>query len=197
MNATLKVTREKETWSTPMMVLHGLTALIIVGLAAAGFVMTDLRGDSALRLLLSRSHTIFGATLMLLTVARLIVRFRSTKPAALPLPTLHRRGVAAVHALLYISIFALGASGFITGARSAWPDYLGGALASSPQLEQLWSRQAHEVLVFSLLTLVVLHVGGVLIQELRAGGTLKRMIPLFGPKARGRGSIDAEGTSAR
>ena len=168
-----------ERWSTTTMALHWASVALIVGLAVAGFVMTDLPPDSSLRLLLSRLHTVSGLTLMLLTVARVVVRRRGRSPAPLPLPPLHRRGVSAVHALLYAVIFGLGASGFLTGARSTWPGYLRGELATAPALERLASRQVHEALVLVLLALIALHVGGVLVQELRFGGALRRMVPLL------------------
>ncbi len=170
----------RDRWSNPSVVLHWLSVMLIAGLATAGFVMTDLPADSSLRLLISRMHTLGGATLMLLTVARLVVRRRGPGVMPLPISELHRRGVGAVHALLYAVIFAIGASGFVTGARSAWPDYLRGQLAEAPALEALASREAHEVLVFVLLVLVLLHVGGVMLQQVRQGGVLRRMMPTLG-----------------
>ncbi len=170
-----------ERWGTWSVVLHWASAAIIIGLATAGFVMTAQVQDSSLRLLLSRLHTAFGVTLMLATVLRLVTRLRAPRPAPLPLPALHRRGIAFVHASLYVVLFGLGASGAVTGARSAWPDYLRGALERVPDLEQLASRQVHEALVFTLGALVLLHVGRVLLQEVRVGGTLRRMARLVPP----------------
>lgn len=169
----------RERWSNTSVALHWLGALFIVGMATAGFIMTDLPPDSSGRLLLSRMHTVGGATLMLLTVARLIARRRGPKVAPLPVSELHRRGVGVIHALLYAVTFAMGASGFLTGARSAWPDYLLGQLTDAPALETLASRGVHEVLVFALLGLVLLHVGGVMLQQVRQGGVLRRMMPLL------------------
>ena len=170
----------RERWSTPSVALHWLAATLIVGLATAGFVMTDLPADSSMRLLISRMHTLGGATLMLLTVARLVVRRRGPAVTPLPVSDLHRRGVGVIHALLYAVTFAIGASGFATGALSAWPDYLRGQLAEAPALEALASRQAHEALVFALLGLVALHVGGVMLQQVGKGGVLGRMVPFLG-----------------
>lgn len=164
-------------WSNTNVALHWLAATLIIGLATAGFVMTDLPADSSSRLLVSRMHTLGGATLMLLTVSRLVVRRRSPAVTPLPVSDLHRRGVGAVHALLYVVTFAIGASGFVTGALSTWPNYLRGQLARAPALEALASRQAHEALVFALLSLVLLHVGGVMLQQVRTGGVLSRMVP--------------------
>lgn len=170
----------KERWSNASVALHWLAAALIVGLATAGFVMAELSADSDGRLLLSQMHTLGGATLMLLTVARLVVRRRGPAVRPLPLSALHRRGVGVIHALLYAVTFAIGASGFVTGARSAWPDYLRGQLAEAPALEALPSREVHEALVFVLLSLVLLHVGGVMLQQVGKGGVLGRMVPFLG-----------------
>jgi len=169
-----------DRWSTKSVALHWGSAALIMGMVAAGFVMSDLAPDSSLRLLLSRSHTLFGFTLMALTALRLITRRRGPSPEPLPLPPLHRRGVDLVHGLIYVVVFALGASGAITAARSAWPEYIRGALARAPELEHLASREAHEALVFALVALIALHVGGVIVQELRGGGALRRMLPTSG-----------------
>ncbi|MBK8240671.1 MAG: cytochrome b/b6 domain-containing protein [Deltaproteobacteria bacterium] len=83
-------------WGKWSVVLHWASAALIVGLAAAGFVMTSDAPDSSLRLLLSRLHTAFGISLMVATVGRLLARLRTRKPEPLPMAPLHRRGVALV-----------------------------------------------------------------------------------------------------
>jgi hypothetical protein len=113
-----------DRWSNKSVALHWVSAAVIMGMGAAGFVMSDLASESSLRLLLSRSHTLFGFALMALTVLRLVTRWRGPSPAPLPLPPIHRRGVDLVHTLIYVVVFALGASGVITAARSTWPDYM-------------------------------------------------------------------------
>lgn len=80
----------RERWSNTSAALHWLAATLIVGMATAGFVMTDLPADSSGRLLISRMHTLGGATLMLLTVARLVVRGRGPVVRPLPVSELHR-----------------------------------------------------------------------------------------------------------
>lgn len=175
-----------ERWSNTSIALHWLAAALIVGLATVGFVMTGLPADSSGRLLISRLHTLGGATLMLLTVSRIVVRRRGPAVRQLPVSELHRRGVGVIHALLYVVTFAIGVSGFVTGARSPWPDYLRGRLEEAPALEIIASRQAHEALVFVLLGLVLLHVGGVIVQQVRTGGIVRRMVPLLGRESRSR-----------
>ena len=97
--------------------------------------------------------------------------------APLPLTDLHRRGVAVVHGLIYAVIFGIGASGALTGARSAWPEYLRGELAQAPALGAMASREVHEALVFMLVGLVLLHVAGMALQHVRRGGVLQRIVP--------------------
>lgn len=167
----------KERWSGASLALHWLAGAGIVALASAGFVMTDLAADAGARLVLSRLHTLGGVALMLVTVARVVVRLRGPAIRPLPLSALHRRGIDVTHALMYLTTFGIGASGFATGAQSTWPDYLQGRLAKAPALEALASREAHEALVFALLGLVLLHVGGVLLQQVKLGGVLSRMVP--------------------
>lgn len=169
----------RERWSIPSVALHWLGALLIFGLAAAGFVMSELASDSSSRLLVSRMHTLGGVTLMLFTITRLLVRWRSAAVEPLPISELHRRGIGATHVLLYGLTFAIGLSGFMTGALSAWPDYLRGRLTHAPALEAVASREVHEVLVFALLVLVGLHVGGALLQQARTGGIARRMVPFL------------------
>ena len=82
-----------DRWSTKSVALHWVSTAVIMAMGAGGFVMSDLAPDSSLRLLLSRSHTLFGFTLMALTVLRLVTRWRGPSPDPLPLPPLHRRGV--------------------------------------------------------------------------------------------------------
>ena len=168
-----------DRWPNASVALHWVGAMLIVGLSAVGFLMTDLAPSSSSRLLLSRMHTLGGATLMLLPIGRLITRRRRARVEPLPASDLHRRGIGVIHGLLYGVTFALGLTGFVTGATSTWPDYLQGALADAPELEALASRQAHEALVFLLLSLVVLHVGGVVVHQLRRGGVVRRMVPFL------------------
>ena len=125
---------------------------------------------------------------MALTALRLVTRWRGPSPDPLPLPPLHRRGIDLVHKLIYVVVFALGASGVITAARSTWPEYIRGAIARAPELEHVASREVHEALVFALVALIALHVGGVVVQELRGGGALRRMLPRSGASGAGNGS---------
>lgn len=166
-----------ERWSKQMVALHWLSAALVVGLVVVGFFMVDLPADAPLRRVLGRAHSLGGLTLGLLTLTRLLVSRLGVRPAPLALPTLHRRGIAWVHGLIYVALFGMSASGLGTALGSDWPAYLGGDLGAAPQLGALLSRQVHGALVLGVVLLVVAHVGGVVVQQLRHGGTLRRMSP--------------------
>ncbi|MCA9606285.1 MAG: cytochrome b/b6 domain-containing protein [Myxococcales bacterium] len=159
------------------MAIHWLSLVLVAGLAGAGFFMVGLPDDSGTRLLLSRLHAVGGVTLMLLVGARLFLRARRPAPAPLPLAPLHRRGIAVIHGLIYAVLGGIGATGALTGIRGAWGNYLRGAVSNAPALDALLSREVHEALVLSLVGLLALHVGGVVLQQVRRGDVLQRMIP--------------------
>lgn len=168
-----------ERWSKTIITLHWVSAALLVGLVVVGFVMVDLPADAPLRRVMGRMHSLGGLTLGVLTLVRFLVRMTGKSPAPVPLPALHRRGVSLVHGLLYVALFGMGASGMGTALGSTWPAYVSGDAVSAPVLEALLSRQVHGALIFGLLLLVGAHVVGVLVQQVRQGGALRRMLPFL------------------
>lgn len=166
-------------WSKQMVVLHWVSAAMIVGLVVVGFSMTGLAADDPRKLWVGRLHSMTGAALGLLTLARLLVRRRSPSPGPLPVPELHRKGVGAVHALLYLVVLGLALSGGSMRFGTQWHEFMAGDLPTAPDLSGFAGRQLHELLAFALVALVGVHVTGVLVQELRAGGALRRMVPFL------------------
>lgn len=170
-----------ERWSKAVVGIHWASALLIVGLFAAGLTMVGLDPTDPMRRNLGRVHTVAGNLLGLLTLARLLVRRRTAKPAALDAPALHRKGIAAVHALLYAVSLGVILTGLATvlRMRDQWHPYLLGELPRPPSFEVLTSRTVHEILAFLLVGLVSVHVVGVLMQQVRKGDALRRMLPFL------------------
>jgi len=153
-------------------------AAMLAALLAVGFVMTDADPDSPARLWLSRAHVALGVGTGLAVVARLIVRRRSAPIAPLPMAPARRVLLRAVHGGIYVALFALLVSGVATCALGDWSSYVVfGTTASAPDLHAIPPRQGHEVFAFALITLVGLHVAGVMLHEVRLGGALRRMLP--------------------
>lgn len=164
-----------ERWSKASQNLHHLSVLMIAGLVAVGVTMTDLDPADPLRRYAGLAHSLGGVSLALITLWRLVLRARRPAPEALPLPALHRRGMEAVHGLIYAATLVVALSGKGMALTSEWPAYLRGALPAAPDLGALFLRQVHEHAVHVLIALIVIHVLGVAINELRHGRTLRRM----------------------
>ncbi len=166
-----------DRWSKTIIVLHWLSAALLVGLLVVGLVMVDLPADAPLRRVMGRAHALGGISLGILTLGRLLRRRLGTSPPPIPLPSLHRKGVSVVHGLMYLAIFGMGASGVATALGSSWLSFLGGDAPTAPVLDDVLSRQVHGALAIAIMLLVAMHVGGVLVQQLRHGGVLRRMLP--------------------
>ena len=154
-------------YSTPAIVLHWLMALLIFAGFPLGLTMVDLP-LSPDKLKLYSYHKWIGVTLLMLVAIRLSWRLTHTPP---PLPASvaawQHRASAIVHGLLYLLMIAIPLSGWLMssakGFQTVWfgvlplPDLVGKDKALGDLLAEV-----HKVLNFTLLGLVVLHVGAAL-----------------------------------
>jgi cytochrome b561 len=154
-------------YSTPAVVLHWLMALLIFVGFPLGLTMVDLP-LSPDKLKLYSYHKWIGVTVFLLVAVRLGWRLAHTPP---PLPeriaAWQRRAGAVVHGLLYLLMIAIPLSGWLMssakGFQTVWfgvlplPDLIGKDKALGELL-----AEGHKFLNFTLLGLVVLHVGAAL-----------------------------------
>ncbi|MCC7074472.1 MAG: cytochrome b/b6 domain-containing protein [Deltaproteobacteria bacterium] len=166
-----------QRWSSPSIALHWLTALALVVVAGAGLVLQELPSDALARRIASGLHAVGGLSLAAMTLARLVVLWRKGRPEAAWRSGVHALGVRVVHVLTYVVLLALSLSGFVTAKPSTWHEFIKGEVATAPTFEGVASRQLHEALVVALVVLVTLHVLGVLVDERRRGGTMRRMLP--------------------
>jgi cytochrome b561 len=154
-------------YSTPAVVLHWLMALLIFVGFPLGLYMVDLP-LSPDKLRLYSYHKWIGVTVFLLVAVRLGWRLTHTPP---PLPegmsVWERRASAIVHGLLYLLMIAIPLSGWLMssakGFQTVWfgvlplPDLIGKDRALGDLLTGV-----HKTLNFTLLALVVVHVGAAL-----------------------------------
>lgn len=169
----------KDRWSMPMVTLHWVGGAMVVGLLVMGSVVADLPDGDAARLWPGRLHSAGGMVLGGLMLVRLVLKLKGPRPEPLALPPLHRAGVDAVHGLLYAGVLAMVGSGMFLALSSGWSDFIQGSAATPPALAGLQARAAHELLKWPLLGLVAAHVGGVLLQQVRRGDSLRRMLPFL------------------
>lgn len=169
------------TYSPAQRALHWAMAALIALLAPIGWLMSDADPDGAARLWLSRAHAGLGMTLGLLLIARVVTRVRAAKVAELPGSTSPQRMLMRViHGGIYAALVVTLISGNATSILGDWPSYLFGSTPSAPDLHPIVHREGHERFVFALLGLTLLHVGGVVLHEIRKGGALRRMLPGWG-----------------
>jgi cytochrome b561 len=154
-------------YTTPAIVLHWLVALLIFVAFPLGIYMADLP-LSPDKLKLYSYHKWIGITVLMLVSLRMVWRLTHTPP---PLPEhitgWQRRASQIVHGLLYGLILAIPLSGWLMssakGFQTVWfgvlplPDLIGKDKALGDLLAEV-----HEALNFTMLALVILHVGAAL-----------------------------------
>jgi cytochrome b561 len=154
-------------YSKPAVVLHWLVALLIFVAFPLGVYMHELP-LSPDKLKLYSYHKWIGITLLLLVAMRVGWRLTHTPP---PLPAgiaaWQRHASAVVHGLLYVLMIAIPLSGWLMssakGFQTVWfgvlplPDLIDKDKALGDLLAEV-----HKFLNFTLLAMVILHVGAAL-----------------------------------
>ncbi|OJW77842.1 MAG: cytochrome b [Thiobacillus sp. 65-1402] len=154
-------------YSTPAIVLHWLVALLIFVAFPLGVYMHELPLSPG-KLKLYSYHKWIGITLLMLVALRVTWRLTHTPP---PLPAdmaaWQRRASQAVHGLLYLLMIAIPLSGWLMSSAKGFPTVWFGVLPLPDLVEK--NRElgdflagVHQALNFTLLALVIMHVGAAL-----------------------------------
>jgi cytochrome b561 len=167
-----------ERYGSVAVVLHWLSAVLILGLLVAGFAAAN-AGDPATKAAILRLHAPAGVFVLVLTVLRLVWWLaidRRPKPFA-GVPPLQARAAKLVHGLLYGAILVLAASGIalmtLSGAR---PILMGEVAGALPDFWNYPPRYVHGAVAWLLAILVLTHVAAALHHQLvRRDGVMRRM----------------------
>lgn len=176
-----------DKYSTPLRVLHWLTAVTIMTLLVVGFYMADIDPDAPDKYALYPLHKSFGMVALLLVMLRLPVCFKGPVPeAANWLQNWEKKLSHVVHVLLYVAMLTMTWSGFLM--NSTFP-YVNGVeifgLFTVPDItpkSEYWNDIAHtfhSVGAWSFVVLLTLHLGGVFKHRVLDGpdkDVLKRML---------------------
>lgn len=156
-------------YSIVLRLLHWLIAILILGMIGSGWYMHGLPDEDPFKEELYALHKSFGITLLGLFILRLLARFSSPIPELPPQMAWWEKLLSKLtHFFLYVLMLAVPVSGIIM------MDYLGlfplewFGLFEMPDLiaddfdmyEQI--NEVHEILAYSLLALIILHVVGAL-----------------------------------
>lgn len=146
-------------------VLHWVMAPLVIGMLALGLVMEDLPQD--IRAQGYSLHKSFGVALLLLILMRLGVRWRSVLPVPVAgLQRWERLLARAVHHAFYVLLLAMPVSGIVMSQAGGHPVAFFGlnlpVFVSQDKALRRFSYESHELIGNALISLLVLHIAGVL-----------------------------------
>jgi cytochrome b561 len=184
-------------YSRAAIALHWIMAVLILGNLVGGLFLETLfnSDDPAMRDLgfqLVQLHKSSGLTVLVLALARLALRVREGFP---PLPAhmtvTERRLARLTHIGFYVLMIGLPMTGWLMSSASPlgfptfwfglfeWPNL---PVPTSDALSKAFGN-AHEVMAFTAIALLVLHVAGALKHHfLDRDDVLARMIPVLRPR---------------
>jgi cytochrome b561 len=173
-------------YRAPAKMLHWLTALAVFSVVPLGLAMVSaIPGPQQNQLY--DLHRSFGALILTLTALRLLWRLYSPPPPAISdLPAWQRQAAQAIHAALYVLLFAVPLIGWVgTSAFGARIRIFG--LFDLPMLVDKnrdladVSLSVHVYLAFTLCALFFVHIAAAMHHHfVRKNGVLRRMLPRLG-----------------
>lgn len=170
--------------------LHWLMAAIIITLIGVGIYMADLPKETAEQKQYAFQfyglHKSFGVVILLLIVVRL-AWIRISPAPALPavFDAKEQKIVKGLQALLYLLMLLLPLSGYLMSNAGGHPINFFGlgelpALVGESESLGEFAHEAHEIMGFAMLFLILLHMAGAVKHRLKDKGgesdILKRML---------------------
>lgn len=142
-----------------LVVLHWLAAFLVLGALLGGtFNMADVPNTDPAKVDTLRMHMIVGGVILMVMLARLVIRSRRSVPAPLPGPAWQMAVSRAVHLGLYVVTIGMAASGVALSLASGLPGMVFGD-APLPETFHLFApRAVHGVLATVLAGLVGVHI---------------------------------------
>lgn len=173
-----------ERWGAVSQALHWTIVVLVLGLAIVGLTMDELPRTPKYFWVYT-AHKSIGLTVLALMVLRLGWRLYAGAPPPVPGTPRWQAAIASLtHWALYALLFAMPLSGWLYDSASGLRPLRWFGLAEVPKLsppnESLadLSHDAHELLFWVLLALVLAHAGAALYHHLfQRDATLLRMLP--------------------
>jgi cytochrome b561 len=174
-------------WSPPIVALHWLSGLLLLGLLALGWLMVHAQFDAAERFDMYQLHKSLGFSALALFVVRGIVRATTTSPAPAPMRDWERVCAKAAHSGLYLLSWISIMSGWLVVSSAivhvpsrffdvfVIPDIPGVSAAQAQSAQTL-----HCISVWGLAALVIVHAVAALKHHFVNRDTvLTRMLPAW------------------
>lgn len=171
-------------YHSALILLHWLLALLLmVALVMGTFALKTTPNSSADKIAALQGHMLAGGLILLLTLARLVVRLKTAHPApASSGNALLDRVAPLMHWALYGLVLLMAGSGVAISVLAGLPEVVFGGVGSLPSnFDALPPRAVHGIVAKLLMLAVLLHVAAALYHQLvRRDGLLARMG--FGPR---------------
>jgi len=173
----------QQSYGWVSIILHWVTAIVVILLFAAGLWMEDFDYDHPLYKTVPHLHKSFGVLLVSLVVVRLVWRFSQPRPESLPNhKTWEKRASKIAHGILYLFLLLMLPSGyFITTAAGQGLDVFSWFTIPSliddiDNLEDI-AGEVHELIAFAMISVVFIHAAGAIKHHFYDKDmTLKRML---------------------
>ncbi|WP_417447024.1 cytochrome b [Kangiella sp.] len=155
----------QQKYSLTLRILHWLIALMLIVMIGVGWYMAGLPQESEIKYEIYPWHKSFGITILGLVIIRIVVRLFSNNP---PLPsglaTWEKWLTKVTHALFYILMIAIPVVGYLSSDYQGFDvEWFGvpipGLVADNEDTAHLM-HEVHEILAYSLLLLIILHLAG-------------------------------------
>ena len=149
---------------------HWLTAVLVLGQVYVGFTFASLpKGPE--RMEMFTVHKTLGATILLVTLLRLAYRMMNPPPPyPADMPRWDRALAVWSHRIVYAALVALPLTGLIAvsgRAKDGWVDLLWGMrIPALPIGDGELFGEIHEILVWTTILLLVIHVGAAIYHHL-------------------------------
>lgn len=168
---------EVKRYSTSMVVLHWVLAIVILGAIFMGaLVLDEMENGHPQKVLLLKLHIVVGAGIMLFTLLRLALRFTTPQPVSVANSMMDKAGTS-VHYLLYLLTILTVLSGVTLAISAGLPAVLLNHVGELPKnYEDFIAHEAHDIFANLLLLTISLHAAAALYHQLiLKDGLLSRM----------------------
>jgi len=165
-------------YSKRMVIVHWLTLALLIAAWFLGDSVNEARHDGVATLAGYFTHVLFGASVLLLVVLRLMFRRKDGVPPAAGNTTLDKVATG-MHHFLYLVLFLLPVSGIVQVLTSdVGKALLAGDGALLPKkFTGVVAHEVHEVMVSVLIVLVLIHaLAAIKHQFITKDGLMERMM---------------------
>ena len=191
-------------YASPAVAIHWIVVALLLTQVWLGFTFADMARGPA-RAEYFTWHKTVGATILVLTLIRLGYRLMNPPPPyPESMPDWRRTAAVWSHRLLYLLMIALPLTGLtaVSGVSSAPTTPLAGGipLPTIPGVSKAageMSAGVHEVLVYSTIALLVIHIGAALYEQFAARDGVAYRMPPFRPRDGGAAVVAQGGEGDR